>query len=147
MLDQGHPVVALVKAVLYISAAVGEFADIPAFKAGTGGQYDIGELGFAFEPDRLVRNEFEFIGSVHIGVTVGLAHGAYVGASVFVIHLDGRMAGSRIIVPEELTLDRLGIGRIPIGMTVEDRLRYPKPGHPLIDRVYGRELRHARIEV
>ena len=44
-------VIALVEAVLDIAAAVGKFADVPAFEVGTGGQDDIGEFCFAFHPD------------------------------------------------------------------------------------------------
>ena len=129
MLHEDDTVVALVEAMLDVPAAVGEFAHIPSLEVGAGRQDDIGKLGLTFKPDGLVHHKFQVVGPVRPHVAVGLAMVPDMGAAVFVVHLDGGVTGRRIFEPEELAFNGRGIGGIPVGVAVQDRLRDAQPGH------------------
>ena len=64
MLQDDHTMIALIEAMLDISAAIGEFTDIPPLKVGAGGEDDIGKLGFTFKPDGLIHHKFQIVGPV-----------------------------------------------------------------------------------
>ena len=74
MLQYSYPVIALVEAVLNITAAVGKLTDVPSFKIGTGRQYNIGKPGFTLVSDGLVYNEFQVFRLIHSGIPVAVAH-------------------------------------------------------------------------
>ena len=59
VLQHDDAVVDLHLRVMGIAADVGPFADVPALEVGAGRQDDVGELGLALHPDRLVDDEFE----------------------------------------------------------------------------------------
>ena len=77
-------------------------ADVPAFEVGAGRQDDVGEPGLAFEPDRLIDDEWDLAFAVGLHVSVGLGHGADERPSVPVVHADMGIAGGRVLVLAEL---------------------------------------------
>jgi len=97
----------LLLAVMAVAAKSGPFADVSAFEIGASRQDDVGEFRFAFEPDRLVDDEFEIWRLIHPHPAVGVVHGREDRAAVFVEHMHRRMPGGRIGELRELVLDRL----------------------------------------
>ncbi len=112
-LQADDPMVDLRGRIRDIAQAAGKLADIPALEIGAGRQDDVGELGLALEPDRLVDGKGELVGPIGLDVAVSLAHGADEGASVAVVHLDRRVAIGRVLVLVELGLDRRAAESLP----------------------------------
>ena len=77
----------------------------PALEIGAGGQDDVGEAGFSFEPDRLVDHKGYFALPIGPHIAVGFGHGADEGSPVFVVHADVGIAGGRVFVLLELGFD------------------------------------------
>src|SRR5665647_2800225 len=74
LLENDDAVVGLRVVVGDVARAVAELADVPALEVGAGGQDDVGELGLALHPDRLVDDRADPTLAVRLHIAVGLLH-------------------------------------------------------------------------
>src|SRR5262249_20570285 len=139
--------VELLLPVVAVAAEPRPFADVGALEIGAGRQDHVGELGLAFEPDRLVDDEFKVWRLVDLYPAIGFVHRGEDRAAVLVEHVHRRMAGGRVHELAELVLDRLTDPAIAFGFAFGDRLRHPDARDRLPVGIHARELRHALIEL
>ena len=124
LLQGDHAVVGLDEVVRDVARAVAELAHVPALEVGAGRQDDVGELGLALEPDRLVDDAADLALLVSLHVAIGLLHGADERAAVAPVHLDEGIAGRGILVLLHLALDRTAAETLaaPLEALVHHRL-------------------------
>src|SRR5262249_17784430 len=73
-LEHDYTVIKLLLAVMAVAAEPRPFADIRTLEIGASRQDHVGELRFAFEPDRLIGHEFQVRRLIHPYPAIGIVH-------------------------------------------------------------------------
>ena len=133
--------------MMRIPARVAPFSDVPALQLSTSRKNDVCELGFPFKPDRLVYDELQLVGSIHIGETPRVCYGAERRTAVAVQHMHFRVARCRILKAAKLAFDGNGIRRIAFATSLEYRLGQSLAGDHLLNRVHTEQMGHPYVIV
>ena len=123
------------------------FADVPALERGAGGQDDVGELGLALHPDRLVDDELDAPVPIRVDPAARFGDGAQGRSAVAIDHVDRRIARHGIGKGGELRLLRHAVPQVAGGAPGDDGVGQLLARHHLLDRVHRQHMRHALIIV
>ena len=114
---------------------------------GAGRQDDVGELGLALHPDRLVDHELDALVPIGLHPAPRFRHGAEGRSAVAVDHVNRRVARHGIGEWRELGLLGHAVPDVAGGVAVDDRVGQLLARHHLLDGIYRQDVRHALIVV